>query len=198
MLNFLSLLILTTCLFYPATADEKNRSISTKTAVVFNTLCAKCHEGECSGRLSFNDTHTAADSHITRYSEETNITEGEIEGFFTLLNYMKTDCALLMPNEDKRAKEDLSYYALDSNKGYFIPLGNLETGRYLLSFKPNERISFRVEIVSKQIGQYLDQSVCRHQKEYLFSFTVKMPSPVFLRIRSRIPLHLSSLELKKI
>ncbi|OQX59627.1 MAG: hypothetical protein B5M52_02910 [Helicobacteraceae bacterium 4484_230] len=198
MINIISLLMLTILSYSSLYAEEESRSISTKTAVIFNILCAKCHEGECSGRLSFKNTHTAADSHITRYSEDANITENEIGEFFTLLNYMKTDCAMLMPKNNTDPKRDLSRFALNSNKGYFIPLGNLEAGRYLLGFTPEEHVSFRLEVMSKHFEPFLDQSVCRHQKEYLFSFTVDKRVPVFLRIRSRTPLHLSALELKKI
>ena len=38
------------------------------TVVRFNTLCATCHEGECSGRLSFDLGIQASENHIRRHA----------------------------------------------------------------------------------------------------------------------------------
>ena len=39
----------------------------TESVVIFNTICAKCHEAECSGRLTFDKAFETSTSHILRY-----------------------------------------------------------------------------------------------------------------------------------
>ncbi len=185
-------------LFSPLTLSsaEESQNISTKTAVIFNTLCAKCHEGECSGRLSFDTGSKAADSHIKRYAGDTTVSKDESKEFFTLLNHMKTKCALLMPDGDKWEQENLSYFALPSSKGYFIPLGLLKSGKYLIVIKTKEEIHFRVEVISNRFDSFLDATVCPDQKEESLGFTLDETANTFLRIQSRKPLHITAMEIK--
>ena len=184
--------------FSPQTlsAAEEPQNISTKTAVIFNTLCAKCHEGECSGRLSFDTGSKAASSHIKRYAGDTTISKVESKEFFTLLNHMKTKCALLMPEGDIWKQENLSHFALPSSKGYFIPLGLLKSGRYLIEIKTKEEIHFRVEVISDRFDSFLDTTFCPDQKEESLSFTLDVTVNTFLRIQSRKPLHITAVEIR--
>ncbi|MEA2091260.1 MAG: hypothetical protein U9O83_02710 [Campylobacterota bacterium] len=178
-------------------AAEKTEDISAKTAVIFNTLCAKCHEGQCSGRLSFDTGSDAASNHIKRYSDSSNISKGEIKEFFSLLNYMKKECLLLMPDDGKWEIGSLSRFALPSHKGYFIPLGVLKSGDYYLVIKTKESVRFRIEVISNSFDAYLDQTVCSNTKERLFNFTLDESLNSFLRIRSKEALHITALEIKK-
>ena len=182
---------------FPLSSAEKAPNISTKTAVIFNTLCAKCHEGECSGRLSFDTGSEAANSHIKRYAGDSNVSEGEAKEFFTLLNYMKKECAVLMPDNGKWKPENLSHFALPAHDSYFIPMGDLEVGSYRLDIEIKEDILFRVEVLSDRLEPYLDQSVCPDRQERMLHFTIDEPVNAFLRIRSRKPLHIIVLEIKK-
>ncbi len=170
---------------------------SIKTSVIFNTLCAKCHEGECSGRLSFDTGSKAASSHIKRYAGDVNISKGETEEFFSLLNYMKTECALWMPDNGKWKPENLSHFALPSSKGYFIPLGVLKEGKYHLEIKLKDDVHFRVEVLSDHFEHFLDISACPDGKKETFQFTINESVNTFLRIQSRIPLQIMDLNIKK-
>ena len=42
-------------------------NIQIQSAVEFNTECARCHEGECTGRMTFRLPPTAAYQHIRRH-----------------------------------------------------------------------------------------------------------------------------------
>ncbi len=181
----------------PLSSTEKTENISTKIAVIFNTLCAKCHEGECSGRLSFNNGNKAANSHIKRYAGDSNVSEGEAEEFFTLLNYMKIECALLMPDNGKWKPENLTHFALPSHESYFIPLGILKNGKYRLIIETKEDALYRVEVISDHLDHFLDRLVSIHRKEQALLFTINEPVNAFLRISSRKPLHITALEIKK-
>ncbi len=194
----LSLVLTLFFTFSPVSASsEKTEGISTRSAVIFNTLCSKCHEGECSGRLSFDTGSRTAGSHIKRYTGDSNLSKTKIKEFFTLLNYMKKECAIYMPDTGKWKPEDLSRFMLPSSKGYFIPLGLLESGTYRMEVKSKEDTHFQVEILSDHFDHFLNQDVCPEKKNNAFQFTIDKPSTVFVRIKSRHPLHIVSLMVKK-
>ena len=178
-------------------AEEKVR-IGIKSAVIFNTLCAKCHEGECSGRLSFNTDGKAAHNHIKRYVGDMNISEGEVEEFFTLLNYMKKECRLVMPEKPLYASQNLSQFAIPSHKSYFIPLGLLKEGNYELLITINEKLHFRIELLSEQFDPTLDELICSEVEIQRLPFTIEESNKYFVRIRSRKPLHVNTFKIKKI
>ena len=184
-------LIITTVLY----AYDKTPNITIKSAVTFNTLCAKCHEGQCSGRLTFDTGSEAASNHIKRYSDDTNISKKEIKEYFTLLNYMKKECLLFMPNEAKFNKDNLTLFATASHKRYFIPLGVLKKGNYSLELEVKEDIHFKLEVISSQFDSYLNEAFCPESKGKKFKFSIEENINYFLRIQSKKPLHLHSLKI---
>jgi len=186
--------IITTFLY----AAQNKENISLKSSVTFNILCSKCHKGQCSGRLSFDTGSGVASNHIKRYAEDDNISKTEIKEYFTLLNYMKKECLLLMPSDAKFTTSNLSSFAIPSNKGYFIPLGVLKKGDYSLFIKTQNDTPFRIELISSQFDSYLNRSVCSCVKKREFEFTIDEDTNYFLRIKSRKPLHLKNIEIKKI
>ena len=191
-INFVFLMTL----FYgfPLLSSEKAPNVSTKTAVIFNTLCAKCHEGECSGRLSFDTGGKAASSHIKRYAGDTSLSKGETEEFFSLLNHMKKECELWMPDNGEWKPESLSHFALPSAKGYFIPLGLLKEGKYHVEIKIKDDIHFRVEVLSDHFDHFLDKSTCPGGEKETLQFTIDKSVNTFLRIQSRKPLQIIGLK----
>lgn len=105
------------------------------TVIRFNTVCANCHEGECSGRLSFQSGAAAATNHIRRYLGASS--ERETLDLFALLKYTKEECRHypLKPAASANgrwAAEDLAYWRNRAEGGYFVPLGNLKAGKYSL------------------------------------------------------------------
>ena len=107
---------------------------ATPPAVVrFNTVCANCHEGECSGRLSFNSGASAARGHMQRYLG--NIAEAEVETLFALLRQLKEQCRqapvdVTPPPDGCWSAEVLRPWRNVQQGGYFIPLGTLSAGRH--------------------------------------------------------------------
>ncbi len=176
---------------------QKVEKSSIKTSVIFNTLCAKCHEGECSGRLTFDTGSKATSSHIRRYAGDLNITKGETEEFFSLLNYMKTECSLWMPDNGKWKPENLSHFALPSSKGYFIPLGALKKGKYHIEIKLKDNIHFRVEVISDHFEHFLDISACPDGEKQILKFAIEKEVNTFLRIQSRRSFHIIDLNILK-
>lgn len=197
-IKYLWLLILFAAFSSPLLSASKAEIASTKTAVIFNTLCAKCHEGQCSGRLSYDTENSTTSRHIKRYAEDANISKEETEELFSLLNYMKTECALWMPDNGKWESKDLVSFALPSAKGYFIPLGILKEGKYHVEIKIKEKILFAVEVFSDYFEHYLHVSVCPDEKEKALQFTIDKPANIFLCIQSKEPLQIIDLEIKKV
>ncbi len=191
-LTTLFLLVLATSLY----SIEKKQNISLKSSVVFNTLCSKCHEGQCSGRLTFDTGSEVASNHIKRYADDSSISKSEVKEFFTLLNYMKKECLLLMPDKIKYTIENILSFATPSHKGYFIPLGRLKKGNYSLFIKTRDDTPFRVEVISSQFDSYLDRSVCACLKRRVFEVSIDEDTNYFLRIKSKKPLYLETLEIK--
>ena len=177
-------------------STDKVSDISLKSAVTFNTLCAKCHEGQCSGRLTFATGSEVASNHIKRYSDDVNISYIEIKEYFTLLNYMKKECLLFMPDNKKWRVDELSKFALPSYKSYFIPLGILKSGNYKLVIKTKKEVQYRLEVISNDFDAFLDRSVCPNDKEKLFNFTLNKSTNYFLRIRSKESVIITNLEIK--
>lgn len=199
-IKILNFLVVTSIFFIFSphlSSAEKVQDISTKTAVIFNTLCAKCHEGECSGRLSFDSDSQVASSHIKRYAEEKNLSKGEIKEFFTLLEHMKKECALWMPDNGRWKSENLLHFALPSQHGYFIPLGILKHGKHRIHIETKEDIRFRVEVISSHFDPLLDRSIISGGKDQRLLFNIDVPVSTFLRIRSRMPLHITALKIEK-
>jgi len=176
---------------------EKEQNINTKTAVVFNTLCAKCHEGQCSGRLSFDTGSEAVSSHIRRYSDDVNISQNEIRQFFTLINYMKKECKLLMPESKKYQISELNSFSIPSHMSYFIPLGILKKGEYTLVIKLKEGSCSQIEIMSTKFDSSLDVVLSPNIKKQSLKFSIDEKLNYYLRLRSSKPLYVEILEIKE-
>ncbi len=191
---WLVILFITFPLHLASSPKVENSSI--KTSVIFNTLCAKCHEGECSGRLSFDTGSKTASSHIKRYTGDDTLSKKHIKEFFTLLNHMKKACEIYMPGNEKWQEKDLSHFALPSSKGYFIPLGTLEKGTYRIVIETKEDTHFQLEILSDHFEHFLNRQICPERKDNILQFTVDKAVPAFLRIQSRNPIHIVSMKVK--
>lgn len=116
------------------TAGEIPRAL----VVRFNTVCASCHEGECSGRLSFQSGPDAARGHMERYLG--TITDAEANANFALLRHTKEHCAHYpvaaeLPADGVWTASDLSRWRNVREGGYFIPLGNVGAGSHRLQFR---------------------------------------------------------------
>ncbi len=196
-LHYLLLLTFFSTFFSTVSLAEEILDISTKNAVIFNTLCAKCHEGECSGRLSFDTGSNAAKSHIKRYTGVSDLSKSETKDFFTLLNYMKTKCSIFMPDNGKWKLENLKNFAIPSAKGYFIPLNILKEGKYRIDIQIKENTHFRIEVLSDHFEHFLDRSTCPDKKNETLQFTIDKAVNTFLRIQSRNTIHIISLKIER-
>lgn len=174
--------------------------IQIESATLFNTACSRCHEGECSGRMSFHLPKSAANQHIRRHGGDLSLET--IRQLFELLRYMKEECSfyplpLALPQDRIWGSDTLAKLQSPSKQAYFIPLGLLEPDLYQLLFAGlNDNSKFCVEIINQEFDfvDKQDMKVAGEQKSLLFQ--VDERSEHFLRITAQEPINLIQLKLE--
>lgn len=194
--GFLQILMACACLSiaWPATAQAP---IPTASVVRFNTLCATCHEGECSGRLSFRLDPGATDSHVRRYTGD--ITTEAARELQALLEHMKLNCGYYAidvpsPKDGKWRAELLQQLHAAEEKAYFVPLGALAAGRhrFTLTFEKEGVVS--VQLISAKF-EITEQSAVRTQGgRAVVVLEAEKAGDYYLRLRTEQPARLLALE----
>ena len=190
---FVSILLLSSLVF----ASER---IPIKSTVIFNTTCARCHEGECSGRMSFHLPEKAANQHIRRHGGE--LTPESIRHLFQLLRYMKEKCSfyplhIALINDHRWENEMLNQFRSPSKLTYFMPLGLLEPGQYQLLFEESSRTKFCAEIISEEFDFTDKDSLYGESGKKILKFHVEEGSEYFLRLTAQKAISLRNLEIVK-
>ena len=168
-----------------ATGEE----IPQSAIVRFNTVCANCHEGECSGRLSFQSGAAAARQHMQRYLGP--IVDADVAAFFGLLRYTKENCAhypqtVRIPASGIWTAADLNEWRNPDNGAYFIALGHLVPGDYRLqlSFAPHGEGRLKI---TDQHFEPLVEAVLSPEAKQEMTFTV-MAGAHYLTLHSQAEL----------
>ncbi|MBP8168917.1 MAG: hypothetical protein KAX99_04560 [Azonexus sp.] len=160
--------------------------IPQSTFVRFNTVCATCHEGECSGRLSFQSGVSAALGHMQRHLG--NVTDSEASDLFGLIKYTKERCAHYpvpgkIPNDDIWTAADLAAWRNLQAGAYFIPLGNIPAGKYRLRLSFNSPAQGRLKITDQRFEPVADEALCPESMQEVV-FTVST-NPHYLTLHSQ-------------
>jgi hypothetical protein len=148
--------------FIPLADAQAPPSIAT--LVQFNTVCTDCHQGECSGRLSFDSGPAAARSHIERYLGETH--EINVASLFAMLRHVKEAChhypvVPLRPATGIWEAEELAPWHNARAGAYFIPLGQLATGRRELILEFDRPAEGSARIDSNRMETAAEARLCR-------------------------------------
>lgn len=176
-------------------------NISIESTVIFNTACARCHEGECSGRMSFHLPEDAANQHIRRHGGD--LSAERIRQLFKLLRYMKEKCSFYpvpfaLVNEQIWDSEVLNKFQSPSSQAYFIPLGLLEPGWYQFLFEELNHTKFCVEIINDEFDFIDKDSLNGELGKKRLKFQVEERSEHFLRLTAQEAINLKRLELLKL
>ena len=169
----------------------------TLSVIRFNTVCAHCHEGECSGRLSFSLGPEAVFSHIRRYAGGVDDTlAGQL---YSALERMKRDCAyapMAAPDLHRPLqREILDVYRDPVIGNYFVPLGELEPGRYRLTMRLEVPATLRVEVLNDRFEFLVDECFSCNCALLPITMEIDETAQHFLRLRSPTALRLEELEL---
>lgn len=154
-------------------------------ALRFATACAVCHEGECSGRLSFALAPEASFDHIRRYAG--NVDEALARRLFEALVYMKEECAyipLRALNAQKADEETLADYRDVHSGRYFVPLGQRSSGRYRLELRFDPRSSASIEVLDTRFDILAYECFEGDAPTVALSLLVETDAELFVRVRT--------------
>jgi hypothetical protein len=160
------------------------------TAVHFNTVCARCHEGECSGRLTFDLGHQAASNHMRRYAGE--VTPEVQRDLYALLSYMKRSCAYLPLAVEAPRNGDWQAAALaplrsPAGDAHFIPLGGQIPGNYRVALRFDGAAEACAQVISETF-EITDHPGLRADGGAAdFSFQVERKGAHYLRLQTGKP-----------
>lgn len=156
------------------------------TVVRFNTNCARCHEGQCSGRLSFNLDHTAAANHIRRHAGDVS---GEVQrDMHTVLVHMKQHCAyypmrLAIPPGKQWGNDVLAQLRGPGDGSYFVPLGPLAAGQYRARLRFGSAAEACAQIISANFEIDEHPGLLAPAGGLEFEFSVEEHLPHYLRLQ---------------
>lgn len=133
----------------------------TESVIIFNTTCAKCHEAQCSGRLSFDDAFERSRNHILRHYNQASGKKYLQKELFDILSYMKENCAYYpmhfsVPLNRIWANDILQKYTTPMDSNYFIPVGNLSPGSYHIELELEKNVKVNVHLISEQFEMVVD------------------------------------------
>ncbi len=193
---FPALLLAWACLAasYSGAAREP---IATSSVVRFNTLCATCHEGECSTRLSFKLDASATDSHIRRYTGD--IAPDTARELKVLLEHMKLHCGyydirIPSPQDGRWRAELLQQLHAAQEKAYFVPLGRLMAGRHRFTLTFEHEVSVSIQLISASF-EISEQPALRTQdNRAVAELEAERPGEYYLRLQTERPARLLTLD----
>jgi hypothetical protein len=156
------------------------------TVVRFNTLCATCHEGECSGRLSFDLGIQATENHIRRHAGE--VDRNVWRDLARLLAHTKQVCAYYpmavdIPKDRHWNPERLAELHNARENAWFIPLGHLPAGRYRATLEMNGQMEGIAQIISAGFDVADFPLQCAESGQIAFFFVVDRSSLHYLRFK---------------
>jgi hypothetical protein len=172
---------------------------SIESVVVFNTQCARCHEGECSGRMSFQLAEDAADEHIRRYGGEMSLER--VRELGKLRRYMKELCAffplpLALVADRSWGRDILDRLRGPEGTAYFLPLGAMDAGHYGLRINGvDAAVRICAELVAADFDLVDHDGLAPDGERQVLRFWVQVPGELVLRIRAQVPITLTRVEL---
>lgn len=174
-------------LSFTAVADV----IPVASVVRFNTVCTNCHEGECSGRLSFQTGASTARGHMQRYLGP--ISEAETNNLFAMLRHTKEHCtqypiAGAIPAGSQVAGAELAKWRNPREGGHFIPLGPLANGEHRLRIGISSTANGTLKITNSRFEPLAEESLCPQQQGHEIRF-VSEGGPHYLTINGPVELH---------
>jgi len=177
-----------------ATEDEA----FTESVVIFNTICAKCHEAQCSGRLSFDDSFKASVNHIVRYYGEASEKKWLQRELFVILNHMKEQCAYYpmparIPPQMVWSGEMLEKMATLVERNYFIPIGPFTPGRYQLELKLAKDAKVTAHLVSETFEMVVEDCYLSSDRQIVIPFSIEEAGNYYVRVYPREPVQITRL-----
>jgi len=179
----------------PCAAEDKT---FTESVVIFNTICAKCHEAECSGRLSFNKIFETSTSHILRHYGQAAGKERLQKELFDILGYMKEKCAYYPGNVTVPVTRDWSSEILDRfttlmERNYFIPAGYFTPGHYRIELELDKDVKVTAHLISGGFEMVVEDCYQSSDRRISIPFLIEEPGNYYFRMYPREPVRITRL-----
>jgi hypothetical protein len=162
----------------------------TESVVIFNTICAKCHEAECSSRLSIGEAFETSASHILRHYGQASGKEWLQKELFDVLNYMKEKCAYYPLQVTVPLTRDWSSKILDRfttlmERNYFIPIGNFTPGHYRIELELDKDVKVTAHLISGKFEMVVDDCYLSSERRMIIPFLFEKPGNYYFRMYPR-------------
>jgi hypothetical protein len=182
--GLLSLLLPIPCAF-----STEDRAF-TESVIVFNTICAKCHEAQCSGRLSFDEAFEKSTGHVLRYYGQASGKQWLQKELFDILNYMKGRCAyypMKTPVPLKRVWEAdiLEKFTTLMEKNYFIPVGHFTQGHYRIELELEKDVKITAHFISAKFEMAVEDCFQSSNRRINIPVFVEEPGDYYFRMYPR-------------
>ena len=170
----------------------------TESVVIFNTICAKCHEAQCSGRMSFQMAYEESVNHIVRHYGEASGKVWMQKQLFQILNHMKEKCAyypmhVTVPPQRVWGSDILDKLTTFLEKNYFIPVGSFDPGEYQLALTLAEDAKVTLHIVSEEFEMAVEDCYLSKDRQIVIPFTIEEPSHYYVRLYPHEPVSMTQL-----
>jgi len=174
-----------------------------ESVIIFNTICAKCHEAQCSGRLSFGDAYDESASHIIRHYGKAAEKKWLQKELFSILNHMKENCAyypMQVPVPPKRIwnTEILEKMTTLLERNYFIPVGALSPGQYNLELKLAKDAKVTAHLVSETFDIVVEDCYQSSEQRLEIPFSIDEAGNYYVRVYPRKPVQITWLAITSI
>jgi len=185
-------------LLFISNVHADKRSPFTESVIIFNTICAKCHEAQCSGRMSFDDALESSGNHILRYYGEAADKQWLQKELFAILNYMKEKCAYypmegILPPKRVWSGDVLDTMATLLQRNYFIPLGSFPLGKYRINLKLEKDTKITVHLVSEEFEMVVEDCFFSSNSELEIPFSITEPGNHYFRMYPQEPVRIKRL-----
>jgi len=169
-----------------------------ESVVIFNTICAKCHEAQCSGRLSFDNAYEASTDHIVRHYSKASGQEWLQKELFNILIHMKEKCAyypMTVPLPPQRIwnTEILEKMTTLLERNYFIPVGPLSPGMYSLELRLARDEKITLHLVSETFDTIVEDCFLSSENRISIPFSIEDTGNYYVRVYPRKPVKITRL-----
>jgi hypothetical protein len=153
----------------------------------FNTVCAKCHEAECSGRLSFQGGVDSTREHVRRYAGSAS--DAEVTEFFELLRHMKEQCSYYpavegaVPGGAWDAAALASFFE-PSERSYFLPLGTFRTAECRVRLHFDRDTAASAQVMASPLETALEVALPTAERDAMLSWPCRADESYYLRLRA--------------
>lgn len=168
----------------PAASETRAEAGSACSSLaVFGTTCARCHEAECSGRLTFDDLARAS-AHVERYTGP--LPDERVAELIGLLRVTKEQCRV-----DAEATASCGGSPWDAarlrdvhvaaERAWFVPLGTAPGGAQRVRLRFDRDVGVHLRISTARFDVVHEARQATRERAIEAAFDAPVGEPLYLR-----------------